>query len=339
MATINSINWNQSLKTTDSPTFAGWTIGSSTALLKRTAWVLWDASAGTDYQAPLWFTPADAANVSNNIATDAASTTKFPSVKAIKDYADGLVVWLTDLRWAYDASWNVYPTTGWSWTAGAILKWDYWIISVWGTLGGNAIQAWDWIVALQDTPSSTDANWWKINTNITYVPEDAAKKDASWGYVGLTLLKINFKNVLNTFTSFLTNSNTAARTYTFPDKDWTVAMTSDISVWVTYSEVTGTSQAMAINTWYIMNNAWLVTGTLPATAALWSIIEVSWKGAGGWKVAQNASQTIHFGTSNSTTGIGGYLASTNTYDIVKLLCTTANTDFVVISSIGNLTIV
>jgi hypothetical protein len=52
-------------------------------------------------------------------------------------------------------------------------------------------------------------------------------KDATGGYVGLTLFKINFKNVLNTFTSFFTNSNTAARTYTFPDKDGTVAMTSD----------------------------------------------------------------------------------------------------------------
>jgi len=53
-------------------------------------------------------------------------------------------------------------------------------------------------------------------------------KDASNGYVGLTALKINFKNVLNTFTSFLTNSNTASRTYTFPDKDLTVAGISDI---------------------------------------------------------------------------------------------------------------
>ena len=46
--------------------------------------------------------------------------------------------------------------------------------------------------------------------------------------VGLTDFKINFRNIADTFTSFLTNANTAARTYTFPDKDGTVAMTSDI---------------------------------------------------------------------------------------------------------------
>ncbi|MCX7258559.1 MAG: tail fiber domain-containing protein [Polaromonas sp.] len=51
----------------------------------------------------------------------------------------------------------------------------------------------------------------------------AAQRDATGGYPGLTLFKINFKNALNTFTSFLTNANTAARTYTFPDADITVA--------------------------------------------------------------------------------------------------------------------
>lgn len=47
-------------------------------------------------------------------------------------------------------------------------------------------------------------------------------KDATGGYAGLTLFKINFKNVANTFTSFFTNSNTAARTYTFQDSDDTI---------------------------------------------------------------------------------------------------------------------
>lgn len=46
-----------------------------------------------------------------------------------------------------------------------------------------------------------------------------SEEDASNGYAGLTLLKINFKNVANTIISFFTNVNTVARTYTFPDKD------------------------------------------------------------------------------------------------------------------------
>jgi hypothetical protein len=62
-----------------------------------------------------------------------------------------------------------------------------------------------------------------------YTAENTANKNATGGYAGLTLFKINFKNTLNTFTSFFTNSNTAARTYTFKDADGTIAFTSDIT--------------------------------------------------------------------------------------------------------------
>lgn len=58
--------------------------------------------------------------------------------------------------------------------------------------------------------------------------EESAKKDASGGYAGLTLFKLNMRNVANTFTSWFTNTNTAARTYTLPDKDGTVAMISEV---------------------------------------------------------------------------------------------------------------
>lgn len=75
----------------------------------------------------------------------------------------------------------------------------------------------------------TSINSSQVTTALGFTPENSANKDASGGYVGLTLFKINFKNTANTFTSFFTNSNTASRNYTFPDKDGTVAMTSDIT--------------------------------------------------------------------------------------------------------------
>lgn len=58
----------------------------------------------------------------------------------------------------------------------------------------------------------------------------AASKDATGGYVGLTLFKINFKNAADTFTSFFTNANTAARTYTFQDRDGTIADNTDLAL-------------------------------------------------------------------------------------------------------------
>jgi hypothetical protein len=68
----------------------------------------------------------------------------------------------------------------------------------------------------------------KQNT-IGYTPENVANKDATGGYAGLTLFKINFKNALNTFTSFFTNANTASRTYTFPDRDGIIADDTDVN--------------------------------------------------------------------------------------------------------------
>lgn len=57
----------------------------------------------------------------------------------------------------------------------------------------------------------------------------ATWKDATGGLVGMTLFKINFKNAANTFTSFFTNANTAARTYTFQDRDGTIADDTDMA--------------------------------------------------------------------------------------------------------------
>jgi len=108
---------------------------------------------------------------------------------------------------------------------------------------------------------------------------------------------------------------------------------------ITWNEVTGTTQAASVNAGYIANNAGLVTITLPTTAAVGDVVRVTGKGAGGWLIAQNASQIIHFLGTDTTTGTGGSLASTGTYDGVEIVCVVANTEWVVISSMGNITIV
>ncbi len=108
---------------------------------------------------------------------------------------------------------------------------------------------------------------------------------------------------------------------------------------VTWTETTGTTQALAVNNGYILNNAGLVTATLPAVAAIGDVIEIRGKGAGGWLIAQNAGQTIHFISSDTTTGAGGSVASTVRYDALTLTCITANTDFSVSGPAGNFTIV
>jgi hypothetical protein len=95
---------------------------------------------------------------------------------------------------------------------------------------------------------------------------------------------------------------------------------------------------MAVNNGYVADNGSLTTLTLPSVAAFGSIIRVAGK-AGGWAIAQNAGQIVHFGSASTTSGAGGSLSSTLTYDAVELLCITANTTFAVLSSVGNLTVV
>jgi hypothetical protein len=107
-----------------------------------------------------------------------------------------------------------------------------------------------------------------------------------------------------------------------------------------WNHITGTSTNMTANAGYVPDNVGLVTLTMPTVAALGSIIYVAGLGGGGWTVAQNASQTIHLGSSATTTGTGGSLSSTNQYDSLTLVCIVANTTFSVLGgSQGNITIV
>lgn len=108
---------------------------------------------------------------------------------------------------------------------------------------------------------------------------------------------------------------------------------------LTWNDVTTTSATMAINNGYLANNAGLVTLTLPTTVAQFSVIAVAGLGAGGWTIAQNSGQLIHVGSGTTTTGATGTLSSTNRYDAVYLLCVVANTTFVTLNAIGNLTVV
>jgi hypothetical protein len=111
-----------------------------------------------------------------------------------------------------------------------------------------------------------------------------------------------------------------------PQSNWVDVITTPVNLIANMSYVSDTG-------------ATLTSFTLPTTAAFGTIIQVAGKSSGGWAIAQNTGQTIHFGNVSTTTGASGSLSSSNQNDYVRLLCTTSNTTWNVIGSIGNITIV
>ena len=117
----------------------------------------------------------------------------------------------------------------------------------------------------------------------------------------------------------------------------TIASTGSGMAWV---DVTGASQTVAANTGYLSNNAGAVAFTLPASSTVGDVFEIVGV-QGSWSLAQSANQQVKFGSSATTLGAGGSLASTNAGDCIRLVATNTGASSVwrVASSIGNITIV
>jgi hypothetical protein len=88
---------------------------------------------------------------------------------------------------------------------------------------------------------------------------------------------------------------------------------------------------------YIPKGAGGVIFLLPAVAAVGDTFNIA--GYGNlWTVTQNVLQSITLGAKTSTVGIFGSITATNIRDSVEIICVTANTEFQIINSIGNITI-
>jgi hypothetical protein len=134
----------------------------------------------------------------------------------------------------------------------------------------------------------------------------------------------------------VTQTYTAGTNITFPTSG-TLATTTQVIANVNQAS---SSATLAANTRYTCNNgASLITYTLPSTATIGDTYIIVGGSSGGWKIAQNASQQIHLGSSATTSGTGGSLASSNQYDCLTVTCNTTNNGFTAYSAQGNITVV
>lgn len=116
------------------------------------------------------------------------------------------------------------------------------------------------------------------------------------------------------------------------------SITIDAAAGIAWS-VVGASATLAVNTGSICTTGAALSFALPAVSAVGDMIELVLDGSTSWTITQAASQYIRVGSSSTTVGVGGSLASTLRGDAIKIVCVVANTSWVTTSMIGNLTIV
>lgn len=99
------------------------------------------------------------------------------------------------------------------------------------------------------------------------------------------------------------------------------------------------SQALLPNEGYILANAAPASYSLPTVMEFGQSIQLASITAQVCTITQAAGQQIQFGNLATTLGVGGSIATSAIGDSLTLVCTVANTTFIVLSgSMGNWTI-
>ncbi|MGL5626524.1 MAG: hypothetical protein ACRDDW_03260, partial [Candidatus Rhabdochlamydia sp.] len=103
-------------------------------------------------------------------------------------------------------------------------------------------------------------------------------------------------------------------------------------------QVISASQALASNNGYIITGG-AVSLSLPATSVVGDTVIVVLDTGTSWSITQTGSQQVRLGSSITTSGSGGSLASNAAGDTITLVCTSANTRWVAYATMGNITVV
>jgi hypothetical protein len=93
---------------------------------------------------------------------------------------------------------------------------------------------------------------------------------------------------------------------------------------LTWTEVTGATQVLAVSNGYISNRGGGVAFSLPATSAVGDVFSIVGK-LGIWSITQGAGQQINVGAVSTTLGATGTLTSAAATDSANFVCITANT--------------
>lgn len=90
---------------------------------------------------------------------------------------------------------------------------------------------------------------------------------------------------------------------------------------------------------YFTNGGSRVEVMLPAISFVGDTFCVADYGGNGWRITQDVAQQIFIGNSFTTSGATGYIESIEPGDVVCLVCVVNDTTWMVVNSMGNITVV
>lgn len=108
---------------------------------------------------------------------------------------------------------------------------------------------------------------------------------------------------------------------------------------LTWNNITASQMLDVNNGYFCVFPGAVLSLALPAVSAVGDTISIVLDGATSFLITQAAMQQIRVGSSATSAGVGGSLASTAQGDCLTMVCRTANLLWVAISTMGNPTIV
>jgi len=190
-----------------------------------------------------------------------------------------------------------------------------------------------------DIGSGTTVNCYSCQLKSTNTNAIAGSGTLNYGDLTFISSSKQFQNTLTVALAGATPSNaTSGFVWTSTGVNTTPTWQASSGGFI-WSDVTGSTQTIVAGNGYLADRGGGVAFTLPASATIgdaFRIVGVQ----GSWTLAQAAGQQIKFGSTATTVGITGSLASTNAGDCIECVATntSASTIWRVMSSVGNITV-
>lgn len=170
-------------------------------------------------------------------------------------------------------------------------------------------------------------NLWRVYINgvfymIPLAVDGSTSLPVANGGLGITTTPTNGQIPIGNGTNYTAATLTAGSGISITNGSGSITVTSTGAGLAWSTDATGTIAA-DVNNGYICGAAGATTLTLPATAAVGSVVGAEGLGAGGWILTANTGQTIQMGA--SVTSSGGTLTSAAATDNVYVRCIVADT--------------